>query len=139
MGYCVEVALATLPRDRWGALGLYPPDPAGTEEARRVYRDYGSVWTAPVRLPAGGCRVLLNADHTRGMTIEASDANFQLLPEFSGTKSGRPGTESGLDCAVTWPAGTLGALGGKTIRLRINLRAEEAAPGRLYALCLRSD
>ena len=37
--YYGEVALATLPRDRWGALGLYP----GAEE--------GTVWSTPVTLP----------------------------------------------------------------------------------------
>ena len=40
--YYAEVALATLPRDRWGALGLYPSEAEGW------------VWTAPVVLPEGG-------------------------------------------------------------------------------------
>jgi len=47
----------------WGALGLYPED-------SRLHQSHGSVWSAPVRLPASGCRVVLNADHTSPMTVE---------------------------------------------------------------------
>ena len=45
-----EVALATLPRDRWGGLGLNP----GTTE--------GTVCSAAIELPASGCQIGLNAD-----------------------------------------------------------------------------
>ncbi len=138
MGQNVEIAVATLPRDRWGAVGLYPKDPAGTEEARKIYQNHGSVWTAAVRLPARGCSVALNADHTQKMTVEVADANFQLLPEYSGAKSGRTSVESGLDCAA-WPTGRLAALGGKTVRFKINLRAQEGGQARLYAVTLKAE
>jgi hypothetical protein len=68
--YYAEVALATLPRDRWGALGLFPD---ATE---------GSVWSAPVTLPERGCDVLLNAEGTAGIRVELADDRFKLLPAF---------------------------------------------------------
>jgi hypothetical protein len=73
------------------------------------------------------------------MTVEVSDPSFQLLPEYSGAKSGRLEDESGLDCPTTWPTGDLGELGEKTIRLKVNFRGGDAAPSRLYAVYLRSE
>ena len=133
MGMSVEVALATLPRDRWGALGLFPKD-----SPRNVYRDRGSVWSAPVRLPASGCEIVLNADHANQMTIEVSDAKFQLLPAYSGARSGKTAQESGLDCAVAWPEGNVSALGGKTVRFKINFKKEGDIGPRLFAVYLRT-
>jgi hypothetical protein len=132
MGYSGEVGLATLPRDRWGALGLYPAD-------SNLYQAHGSVWSAPVRLPASGCRVVLNADHASRMTVEVSDAEFNLLPEYSGQRSGKPDQEGGLDCPVSWPAGSLSALGGKTARFRIHMNGEAGTSPRLYAVKLMSE
>ena len=98
--YC-EVALATLPRDRWGALGLFPEQTEGT------------AWSAPVLLPEGGCQVILNADGAEAMWVEVSDERFVLLPEFSGEQSGRTTAEGGIECPVVWPRGNLQALGGQ--------------------------
>ncbi|MDB6169265.1 MAG: hypothetical protein JWM88_2129 [Verrucomicrobia bacterium] len=136
MGYNGEVALAVLPRDRWGSVGLYPP-PEGA--IHYEYQPHGSVWSAPVRLPAGGCRVVLNADHTRRMSVEVSDANFGLLEKFSGGQGGKTSSESGLDCAVAWPGGDLSALGGKTVRFKINLEKDDAGDARLFAIYLRAN
>jgi hypothetical protein len=79
--YWSEVALATLPRDRWGALGLYP---AGERDSEPE----GWVWTAPVRLPAGGCQLSLNGDHVRQMRVEVTDERFRPLEGYAG---GAPG------------------------------------------------
>ena len=99
----------------------------------------GSVWSAPVRLPATGCRVALNADHANRMTVEVSDADFKLLPEYSGSRSGKSDQEGGLDCAVSWPAGSLSALGGKTVRFRMHMNKEGGSSPRLYAVYLKSE
>jgi hypothetical protein len=123
--YYGEVALASLPRDRWGALGLGPKT------------SQGFVWSLPITLPNGGCQIFLNADHARQMRVEVSDARFSLLPEYSVDRSGVIGSEGGLDCPVKWPAGDLTALGGKTVRFKIHLSGEAASTPRLYAVYLR--
>jgi len=121
-----EIALATLPRDRWGALGLFPR------------ADEGSVWSAPVTLPAGGCEVLLNADGAQGMRIEISDEHFRSIPEFSGDQSGVALAADGLDVPLRWPNGNLQTLGGRTVRFRIHLKKQSEVTPRLYAVYLRS-
>ena len=95
--YYGEVALATLPRDRWGALGLFPDQ---TE---------GSVWSCPVTLPAGGCRMILNADRACDMRVEIADERFNLIPAYSGEQSGAVQDEGGLDCPVDVACGQPGA------------------------------
>ena len=136
MGYSGEVALATLPRDRWGALGLFPErSPRPNYEAPRQ----GSVWSAPVRLPAAGCRVSLNADLARGLDVEIADARFQPLPAFSGDRRGKSAQDGGLDCAVTWQPGNLAALAGQTVRFKINFTREADRDPRLFAVYLRAD
>ncbi len=129
--YYAEVALATLPRDRWGALGLYP------EGSTRLDKSEGWVWSTAVTLPTAGWRVVLNADHPELMRVEISDASFELLPEYSDSKSGTPQNGS-LDCEVDWPSGDLSALGGKQVRIRVHMRREGTSEPRLYAIYLRS-
>jgi hypothetical protein len=119
-----EVALATIPRDRWGALGLVP-DAAE-----------GSVWSCPVTLPEDGCQVVLNADGADGMRVEVADERFGAIAHFSGDASGTPATPSGLDVPVVWPAGGLQSLGGRTVRFRIHVRKAGATDPRLYAAYL---
>jgi hypothetical protein len=124
--YWGEVALATIGRDRWGALGLFP------EESE------GQVWSAPIRLPRDGCQVFLNADGADAMRMEIADDRFQPLAQFSGANSGTAGKGAGLDCPVAWPTGDLASLGGKTVRLRIHLKRKDGAEPRLYAVYLRA-
>lgn len=121
-----EIALATLPRDRWGALGLFPSE------------NDGSVWSLPVTLPADGCEVVLNADGADGMRIEISDERFRPIPEFSGDQSGVALTADGLDVPLKWPKGNLHALGGRTVRFRIHFKKQGEVTPRLYAVYLRS-
>ena len=123
--YYAEVALATLPRDRWGALGLFPD--AAT----------GSVWSMPVALPPKGLDVALNADGTAGMRVEIADARFVPLPRFSGDHAGVPAAPGGLACAVAWPGASLAELGGRTVRFRVGFSRRDAAQPRLFAMYLR--
>jgi hypothetical protein len=123
--YSAEVALATLPRDRWGALGLFPNQAEG------------SVISCPIRLPEGGCELALNADGASAMRLELLDERFAPIKGFSGEHAGAA-AGSGLDCGVSWPSGSLSRLPGKTVRLRIRVkRTDELAP-RLYAVYLKA-
>ncbi|MBS0631998.1 MAG: hypothetical protein JSS11_08805 [Verrucomicrobia bacterium] len=145
-GYHGEVGLAVLPRDRWGALGLYPASAnngAGFGGKPRTSSgeipDHGSVWSAPVRLPDQGCKVFLNADHAALMDVEIADERFNPLPGYSGAKAGRTSAADGLDCPVVWPA-DFAALAGNTIRFKINLhRGADGAEPRLFAVTLQAN
>ena len=88
-------------------------------------------------LPAGACQVVLNADHANDMRVEIADERFNLLPGFSGEKSGATQVEGGLACPVSWPGSSLAALGGQTVRLRIRVRKQGAVEPRLYAVYLK--
>jgi hypothetical protein len=131
--YYAEVGLATLPRDRWGALGLFPDQVEGT------------VWTCPVTLPneralslsKGGVQVALNADRACDMRVEIADERFNLLPAYSGEKSGTTQVEGGLGCPVAWPAGSLEQLGRETVRFRVAVKRNGTAEPRLFAIYLR--
>lgn len=119
--YSGEVALATLPRDRWGAFGLDPQ----TES--------GSITSAPIEVPTTGAKILLNADGTRGMRVELLDEGFRPLGEFSGGNAGVTDVDGGLDCVVRWGK-DLGLLSGRRVRVRVEMtRVGELEP-RLYAV-----
>ena len=124
--YYAEVALATLPRDRWGALGLFPD---ATE---------GSLWSAPVTLPTGGCELVLNADGAGGVQVEVADDRFALLPAFSGEHGGKASAPGGLECSVAWPGSTLATLGGRTVQFRLRLAKAGNVDPRLFAIYLRA-
>ena len=126
LDYYAEVALATLPRDRWGALGLFP------------HVADGHVWTAPIALPEATWRLLLNADHADRVRVEIADERFNLLEAFSSGGSGVIRVDGGLDCPVIWPRGKLSDLAGRTVRFRIRLERKADADPRLYAVYLRS-
>jgi hypothetical protein len=130
-GYRGEVAMATLPSDRWGALGLYP-----SKVDKPVMS--GSVWSAPVKLPAEGCEIYLNADHADLLSVEISDAKFKLLADYAGEQSGASESANGLDCAVKFSQGTLAGLGGQTVRFKINFTRDGDRDPRLFAVTLRT-
>jgi hypothetical protein len=121
--YHSEIALATLPRDRWGALGLFPEF------------DEGSVWTAAVEVPlSGGGGLFLNADGVRGMRVEVADERFELLPRFSGADAGTIAGGDGLSCPVAWPRAGLAELRGRAVRFRVHLKRAAGLEPRLYAV-----
>lgn len=120
--YRAEVALATLPRDRWGALALNP----GASE--------GSICSAPVVIPAGG-RVSLNADGVAGLSVDLLDERFDPIPAFTGGKVAGP---DGLDCPVTWSTDT-SSLAGRTVRFQVNLRRSDRVDPRVFALTSHAE
>jgi hypothetical protein len=123
--YYAEVALATLPRDRWGALGLFP----GATE--------GTVWSAPVTLPEKGCELALNADGASGVSVEVSGDRFDLIPAFSRANAGKAAGPDGLDVPIRWTGKALAELGGQTVRFRFRLAKAPNAEPQLYAAYLR--
>ncbi len=122
--YYAEIGLATLPRDRWGAVGLVPNAAKGT------------VWSAPVALPESPCELTLNGDGLRGIHVEIADERFALLPGFSEDDSGEVKDDDGLDASVEWSGDGLKKLAGKTVRFRIHLERGDYAEPRLYACYL---
>ena len=118
--YYGSVALATLPRDRWGALALFPN------------RNDGYCWSAPLDLRPEG--VTLNADGAGGITVELADERFNLLPKFSGDNAARVVGESGLDLPLSWPAGAPAFPAGGKVRLKVSLRRMGGMEPKLYAM-----
>ncbi|MBI4024262.1 MAG: hypothetical protein HY360_04725 [Verrucomicrobia bacterium] len=122
--YYGEIALATLPRDRWGAFGLFPN------------RDEGWVYSASFEVPKGDCKITLNAEGAQGMSVELADERFRLLPGFSGADAARISQNNGLDIPVTWPGRPLERLAGETVRLKVTFRRGSASEPRLFAVAL---
>jgi hypothetical protein len=127
--YRAEVALATLPRDRWGGIALEP--------AART----GAICSAALPLPRAPFAIRLNADGCRGMKVELLDERFQPLAGFSGDDAGRVAADGGLDCPVAWPRGDLARRAGRPARIHLSLDrgadgAGDAAAPRLYAVTL---
>jgi hypothetical protein len=137
--YRAEVALATLPRDRWGGLTV---DPASRE---------GTVCSAAIDLPDEPFDILVNADGARGMKVCLLDETFVPLAGFCGADAGTTAADGGLDCPVAWRAGDPSSLRGRTVRVLVTMRkAKPDATGdaagdataesvpRLYAISLKA-
>ena len=118
--YSAEVALATLPRDRWGALALNP----GANE--------GAICSAPVAIPAG-CELRINADGVAGLSVDLLDERFNPIPGFTGGAVAGP---DGLDCPVRWEGRGLAELAGRSVRARVGLKRVGEAQPQVYALCI---
>ncbi len=121
--YRAEIALATLPRDRWGSLGLNPGENEGT------------ICSAPIPLPGAGCEIVLNADGASGLAVDLLDEQFRAIPGFG---DGRAGGD-GLDAPVRWSAHALSELSGQTVRVQVRLKRTGDASPRVYAIYSRSN
>ena len=117
------MALATLPRDRWGALGLNP----GT--------DTGAICSALVDVPTG-CELRLNAAGVAGLAVDLLDERFKPIPGFVGGTVAGP---NGLDCEVRWSGRALNELAGKTVRVQVNLKRVGEAQPRVFAVYLQDE
>lgn len=124
--YYAETALATLPRDRWGGLGLYPEHASG------------EVWSAPIQLPTGPWGLSLNAEGLAGVRVEVADEGFRPFPAFAAENSGDAGIVDGLDKAVTWPQGDLSRLSGERVRLKLTLTRQGEMSPKVYAVYLNA-
>lgn len=118
--YHTEIALATLPRDRWGALGLFPK------------QSEGWVWSAPITLPEKGLEISINADNEDLFELELSDSKFRLIPEFSGENAGVVNSEGGIESRVSW-SGDISRIAGSEVRIKINMAARDNLQPKLYA------
>jgi len=99
----------------------------------------GTVWSMPIQLPeAAETEIWINADAADQMSVEIADERFNLMPDYSGARAGRSKTAGGLDCRIEWPRKDLGALKGKTVRLRLRLVKESPEEPKFYAMYLRT-
>lgn len=122
--YYAEVALATLPRDRWGALGLDPKAQTGT------------LCSGSVTLPAKGVRLLINADGVSGLTVELLDEQFRPILGFA---DGRVQGGDGLSSSVQWEGRDLAQLAGQAVRMQVRLQRTGEVLPRVYALYLNQS
>ena len=141
--YWGECALATLPRDRWGSLALLPEVTEGfilpTQVRATKATIEGNVWSMPIQLPAAAeTEIWINADAADQISVEIADERFNLNPDYSGARAGRTKTAGGLDCRIEWLRKDLGALKGKTVRLRLRMAKGSSEEPRFYALYLRT-
>lgn len=82
--YYGDIALATLPRDRWGAAALFPN------------RDAGVIWSMPLTLTGN---ITLNADHANLLTIDIVGEQFEPIAQGIAVQG-----ENGLDLPVALPS-----------------------------------
>jgi hypothetical protein len=119
--YYAEVALATLPRDRWGSLHM------------ATGASHGTVWSTPITIPKGGCNILLNADSAENLAVELADDEGNLMPAYSGESKGVIQVADANISAVKWADRTLSHLAGKTVRLKLGIAGDNT---NLYAVYL---
>ncbi len=117
--YHAEVALATLPRDRWGSLGLNPKAESGV------------IVSAPITLPQNVSTLSLNADHNSAISIDLLDEQLRPLPTFT---FGKAQDSDALSSPIHWPSASITQLAGQTIRIRVNLKRENQAEPRMFAM-----
>lgn len=116
--YWGEVGLARIPRDRWGALGLWHD------------QDSGSLWTAPVTLPENAALVL-NAAGLSGLSVEVADERFQPI---AGLATGIvAGGGDAFDAPVAWSGAALASLAGRTVRFKFDFERADGVEPRLFA------
>jgi hypothetical protein len=117
--YSAEVALATLPRDRWGAFALNPKE------------QEGAVCSALLTIPADGGALTLNAEGAGGLTVSILD---DWLAPLAGFEQGRVAEAGGLDCVVRWDGRSLRECAGRQVRFHVRMQASEGVAPRLFAM-----
>ncbi|MDA0835694.1 MAG: hypothetical protein O2955_14190 [Planctomycetota bacterium] len=122
--YSGEVALATIPRDRWGGYSLIPD-----------FND-GSICTTAIEVPQDGFDIVLNADVTHGIRPELVDESFHPVAGFSGDDAGTCDVENGLDCPIRWK-NDIASLTGKTVRLLLHIARQVSTTPSIYAVYWR--
>jgi hypothetical protein len=113
--YYAETALATLPRDRWGWLGLNP----GAAE--------GTICSTPLTLDAG---LRVNVDGAAGLRVELWDEQYRPIDGFgAGTVEA-----DGLRAEIRWPGRQPAELAGQRVRIAVRLRPVQGVSPRVYAV-----
>lgn len=120
--YWGGVALAKIPRDRWGALALW----ADAVE--------GSLWTKPITLP-DTATLTANAAGLKGLSFLIGDERFQPIKGFEAGIADDTDDDQ-FDAAITWPGHTLAELAGKSVRLRVSFDRDATPNPQLFALTL---
>lgn len=123
--YWGEIALARIPRDRWGSLGLWGD------------KNTGSVWTAPVTLPANAT-LTLNASGLEGLRVTVLDEKFQALAGYEAGRAHAANNDA-LDASVSWTQRNLQELAGRTVRFRLDFARVEKISPELFALNLGTN
>ncbi|MCF3650477.1 hypothetical protein [Synoicihabitans lomoniglobus] len=121
--YWGGVALAKLPRDRWGALALWAES------------DQGSLWTTPITLPAAAA-LTANAAGLSGLTFLVADERFNPIEGFAAGRAPATDDNDQFDAAVIWAGHDLAELAGQTVRLRVSFDRGTAPNPQLFALNL---
>jgi hypothetical protein len=118
--YYAEIALATIERDRWGSLEIFP------DQAE------GHVISAPIQLPndMADFKLTLNAAGTAGLTVSILETNFRPIEQYA---NGHCVDGDGLDAAVSWST-NLKPLAGRTVRFRINAKRQDRLAPKVYAI-----
>jgi len=114
-----EVALATLPLDRWGSISLIPG------------KDRGVVYSCLTEL-GGNERISLNADGLQNMEVCLLDENFRQIPGYCGALNA---AGSSFDAPVVWKNG-LSGLRGKKVYIQVSMKRGEPEP-KLYAIYVK--
>jgi len=115
--YYGEIALATIGRDRWGAMGLYPN------------RDNGVLWSEPVTLADIDQPVTVNAEGAAGLTIEIVGEKFEPIAKGIAIRG-----SAGFDMQIEWPATVRAAIRNRLIRIGVRFQRVEGLDSRAYAL-----
>lgn len=118
--YYSEIALAEIPRDRWGGLGVFPNS------------SEGHAWTAPVRLPhsKNGFHISLNGTALENITVDIATHDMQIIEDY---RNGKASAGDGFDSLVSWE-NDIQKLAGEKVRLRIHFKRENNLDARLYAI-----
>lgn len=112
--YHSEIALCTIPRDRWGALGIYPSFESGNVITEAFTAD--SLFT-------------LNASGASGIQLSLLDEMYRPIDGFTGTPVG----DDGLDLPITWERAPY-ELGNQPVRLQLTLTKSDGCEPRLFSL-----
>ncbi len=117
--YYAEVALATLPRDRWGHLTLNPDTNAG------------AICSAPVDISDGIIEISINADGTENITVDLLDNKMHPIDGFT---NGKINGADGLNCPVKWEHKELNEIKEQQIRIKLKINQKSCIQAKVYAV-----
>lgn len=120
--YRAEVALAKLPRDRWGALALNPDANTG-------------LICSSLQTLSADASLSLNADGMAGIHVDLLDEAFRPIAGFSGDTAGRCDGD-GIERTVRWPGGNLRSLAHRSVRVQVRMAKQNGVSPQVFAIYL---